>query len=291
MTDWNIEQTSPGCLRIDLDASEAGWSQDFLLRTDAHHDNSHADHRLEMAHLLEAQERDAGILDAGDLFCAMQGKWDRRADLSQCRPEHQQGRYLDSLVETAADFYEPFADRWLMLAPGNHEGSILKRHETDLTERLSERFKAKGSPVLTGTYSGFVRFVAHLSSGRTISTVLWYSHGSGGGGPMTHGVLNTRRRQSFLPDADIVWSGHTHDSWTVRLAKASLTPHGHVRLGQVLHVSTPGYKDEWSPLAGWHIERGAPPKPLGAAWLTLRVREYRTPTNHRRLEAEIREAR
>ena len=108
---------------------------------------------------------------------------------------------------------------------------------------------------------------------------------------MTHGVLNTRRRQSYLPDADIVWSGHTHDSWTVRLAKASLTQYGSVRLDDVHHVSTPGYKDEWSPLAGWHIERGAPPKPIGAAWLRLSVRRYYEPNDHRRLHIEISEAR
>jgi hypothetical protein len=290
VTDWKIEQTSPGCFRVDLDAREPGWSRDFLLRSDAHHDNAHGNHRLEALHLEEAVDRDAGILDAGDLFCAMQGKWDKRSDVSQCRPEHREGRYLDSLVETAAEFYEPFADRWLLLAPGNHEGSILKRHETDLTERLAERLRAKGSPVRTGTYSGFVRFVVTLSGGKTMSSVLWYSHGSGGGGPMTHGVLNTRRRQSFLPDADVVWSGHTHDSWIVRLAKASLTSQGAVRMGRVHHVSTPGYKDEWSPLSGWHIERGAPPKPIGAAWMSLRVREYQKPSHHRRLEIEITEA-
>lgn len=291
MPSWKIDKTAPGCFLIDLDASEGGWSQDFLLRSDAHHDNAHCDQRLELLHLEEAVERDAIVLDAGDLFCAMQGKWDRRADLSQCRPEHQQGRYLDSLVETAAEFYVPYADRWALLAPGNHETSILKHHETDLTERLAERFRAAGSPVQVGTYSGFVRFRADLGGGKTLSRVLWYTHGSGGGGPMTHGVLATRRRQSYLPDADLIWSGHTHDSWVVRLAKASLTPAGTVRLDRVQHVSTPGYKDEWSPLAGWHIERGAPPKPIGAVWMTLSIRNYREPTAHRRLVIDLQEAR
>ncbi len=290
MIDWQIEQTSAGCFRIDLDASSPGWSQDFLLRTDAHHDNAHADWKLEALHLEEAVERKAAILDAGDLFCAMQGKWDRRADLSQCRPEHQQGRYLDSLVETAAEFYEPWMDRWLLLAPGNHETSITKRHETDLTERLAERFRSAGSPVQVGSYSGFIRFVAHLGGNKTLSRVMWYSHGSGGGGPMTHGVLNTRRRQSFLPDADIVWSGHTHDSWVVRLAKANLTAQGSIRLDRVHHISTPGYKDEWSPQQGWHIERGAPPKPVGAAWLRLSIGHYTKPTTHRRMNIDVQEA-
>jgi len=281
-----IEQTSPGCYRIEMDASETNWSQSFLLRSDAHHDNSHASHRLELLHLTEAEERNAGVLDIGDLHCAMQGKWDRRSDVSQCRPEQQEGRYLDSLVECAAQFYQPFADRWLLMSPGNHETSILKRHETDLTERTAERLRAAGSRVVTGTYSGFIRFVARDAQGRSANRVMWYTHGSGGGGPMSHGVLNTRRRQSYLPDADIVWSGHTHDSWSVRLAKSSLVG-GSVRIDDVHHVSTPGYKDEWSPLEGWHIERGAPPKPIGAAWLTFTLERERKPVDVRSLGIDV----
>jgi hypothetical protein len=291
VTECQIEQTSNGCYKVLLPPVNGakGWSADLLLRSDAHHDNSHSDHRLELTHLNEAVERQAGILDIGDLFCAMQGKWDRRSDVSQCRPEHQHGRYLDSLVETAAEFYEPFAPNWLLLAPGNHEGSILKHHETCLSTRLAERFRSSGSPVVKGTYAGFIRFVAVMPGGKTISRVMYYTHGNGGGGPMTHGVLNTRRRQSYLPDSDIVWSGHTHDSWSVRLSKAGLTPHGRVRLDSVHHVSTPGYKDEFSPLEGWHIERGAPPKPTGAAWLRFKI-DQKTERNSRRLDIDITEA-
>ena len=289
VANFKTTTTSPGCYLVDMEADGQDWSQDFLLSSDRHHDNAHSNHRLELIHLEEAVERDAGILDIGDLFCAMQGKYDRRSDLSQCRPEHREGRYLDSLVETAADFFEPYADRWVLLAPGNHEGSILKYHETDLTERLAERFRMKGSPVICGSYAGFVRFRVKIA-GRTISRVMYYIHGHGGGGLMTHGVLNTRRRQSFLPDADIVWSGHTHDAWNVRLSRAHLTTSGTVRLDDVHHVSTPGYKDEFTPLKGWHVERGAPPKPLGASWLRLSIEQFQKPTAHRRLKVEISEA-
>lgn len=273
MTELSIETTSAGCYRVEMevDGSARDWSQKFLLRSDAHHDNAHSNWRLEALHLEQAVESGAGILDIGDAFCAMQGKYDRRSDLSQCRPEHQQGRYLDSLVETAADFYEPYAKNWLMCSPGNHEKSITKYHETDLTERLCERLRAEGSNVVCGTYAGFIRFVARFSDGKTISRVMYYHHGHGGGGLMTHGVLNTRRRQSYLPDSDIVWSGHTHDSWIVRLSKANLSRHGRVAISDVVHISTPGYKDEFTPMDGWHIERGAPPKPLGACWLNFSI--------------------
>ena len=285
-----ISETSRGCYLVDMDATSTGWSQEFLLRSDAHHDNAHTDHRLEAIHLEEALDRKAGILDIGDLHCAMQGKWDKRASTDACRPEQREGRYLDSLVECAAEFYEPYAANWLLMSPGNHEGSILKRHETDLTERTAERLRSAGSPVIRGTYSGFVRFSANVDGDRTISRVLHYHHGHGGGGLMTHGVLNTRRKQSFLPDADIIWNGHTHDSWSVRLSKARLTGKGTVHLDDVHHVSTPGYKDEFSPMEGWHVERGGPPKPIGAAWLRLSIEHHSKPNKHRRMKIEIREA-
>jgi hypothetical protein len=276
MTDaprYRVEETAPGCLLVEMDSTGPDWKQSFLLRSDAHHDNAHADHRLELIHLEEARERGAGILDAGDTFCAMQGKYDRRSDLTQCRPEHQQGRYLDSLVETTAEFYEPFVHNWILMAPGNHETAILKRHETDLTDRLIERMRASGATKLyRGKYSGFVKFRVN-EGGTARATTMYYFHGSGGGGPMTHGVLSTRRMQSYIPDADIVWSGHTHDQWTVRLGRVRLSPKGSPYLDTVHHVRTPGYKDEFLPREGWAIERGAPPKPLGAVWLNLSMKK------------------
>lgn len=268
---FRVSETAPGCFVVDMDADGPDWCQSFLLRSDAHHDNAHSDWRLERLHLEEAVDRNAGILDAGDLFCAMQGKFDRRADLTACRPEHQNGRYLDSLVDTAVDFYEDYAKNWVMVSPGNHETSILKRHETDLTERFYERMRSvRDSPIHLGRYAGFIRFrVKHAE--RTQSMTMYYFHGSGGGGPMSHGVLATRRMQSYLPDADIVWSGHTHDSWMVRLGRIRLSKYGTPHLDSVYHVRTPGYKDEFSPREGWHIERGGPPKPNGAVWMNLKM--------------------
>ena len=69
-----------------------------LLTSDRHHDNPHCNQELEKKHLDEAKERNAVIIDYGDLFCAMQGKFDRRASKDHIRPAHQHGNYLDRLV-------------------------------------------------------------------------------------------------------------------------------------------------------------------------------------------------
>ena len=71
----------------------ASTSEDFwvLLTSDRHHDNPHCNQELEKKHLDQAVEREAVIIDYGDLFCAMQGKYDRRHSKDDIRPEHQSG--------------------------------------------------------------------------------------------------------------------------------------------------------------------------------------------------------
>lgn len=245
-----------------------GWTQDFLLRSDVHHDNPHCDQPLERRHLQEAQQRNAGIIDAGDLFCAMQGKFDKRADKSSLRPEHQSGNYLDSLVKTATDFYEPFAGNFLVIGRGNHETAIHKRAETDLTERLVERLNERtGSKIQAGGYGGWVRFM--FTRGRfCTSRLLYYFHGTGGGGPVTRGVIQTNRLAVFNPDPHIVLTGHTHDEWIVPIRRQRLSDLGVPYYDEQIHVRTPGYKDGWDhSYAGWETEKMLGPKPKGAAWL------------------------
>ncbi len=267
---WSVEEHHRYSHSICFEDVSKDWSGKILLRSDVHHDNSHCDWDMEKKHLEMAKEADAPIVDGGDLFCAMQGKWDKRADTSACRPEHKEGNYLDALVSTASDFYEEYADQFALISPGNHETSIIKRHETCLTTRLCERIRAHSQHcrLRAGAYSGYIRIKARRKgSNSNYSLVIARHHGYGGGGPVTRGVIQTNRQSVYQPDADIVWSGHTHDSWQVPISRARLRPNGDVYIDRQVHVKTAGYKDEYLPHSGWHIERGGPPKPKGAAWL------------------------
>lgn len=264
---FTVERTFPTVVTVKMDVT-AGWDQWFLLRSDAHHDNLHADRRLEQRHLEQAKERGAGILDFGDLFCAMQGRWDKRADQSQLREELRGTLYTDKLVEEAAKFYTPFADRWILLARGNHEGSIIQRHQTDLTERLaaSLRMSPEGSVVQAGTFQGWVRFCFSVNATRRYTTNLRYTHGYGGGGPVTKDTIQANRQMAFLDNADIIVSGHTHDSWHV-LSESEGLNHGRPERRTIDLIKCGGYKDEYTDGHGWAVEKGMPPKPLGGWWL------------------------
>lgn len=247
----------------------AGFEQWFLLSADRHHDNVDTDQALERKHLEQAKERGAGVIDIGDLFCAMQGKFDKRSSKSKLRDEHKTGEYLDALVSTAAKFYGPYAQNIVQISPGNHETAIQKNHETNLTERLVERLNAQyKSDVRLGGFAGWVRFHFVCYGARCQSFNLNYHHGYGGGGPVTRGVIQTNRMAVYLPDAHFVATGHTHDQYVVPIPRARLSSLGVPYSDEQVHIKIPTYKDEYGDgNGGWHVEGGRPPKPIGAVWI------------------------
>lgn len=244
-----------------------GWEQWFLLSSDRHHDNQHTDQALELKHLKLAAERGAGLIDDGDLHCAMQGKYDRRSSQSSLRPEHRTDRYLDALVETASDFYAPFAANWILMGCGNHEQSIFDRHHTHLTERTVALLNARGGSCLAGGYTNWVTFRFHRQQQRTTFR-LWMCHGYGGGGPATKDMIQLHRQLAYVRDADFMLTGHTHDQWITPCPIIGCGPTGEPYRRTVWGIKGGTYKDEYADgNGGWHVETGKPPKPIGAWWL------------------------
>lgn len=249
------------------------WEFWCLATFDRHWDNPHSDQSLQKQHLEEVVERKGCWIDGGDLFCAMQGKYDKRASKECVRPEHQSGSYLDTLVNTAGKFFKPYASRCVYLQHGNHEASIHKRHETDLTERLIALMNTDGANVLRANFMNVTLFRFHygpLGSNGSRSVTLGSDHGWGGGGPVTQDVIQHQRRSAFM-DTDIVMSGHTHDSWLMERMKLRIDETGHIKKRTQLHLKVPTYKDDYGiGKGGWHVETGKPPKPTGAWWLRFR---------------------
>jgi len=273
---FNIKRTGKNLFDItyDITGKLSKWEEWILLTSDRHWDNPHSNWELQKEHMDEALRRGAAVIDCGDFFCAMQGKWDKRSSKADLRPEHQVPDYLDALVGTAAEFFEPYASIMPIVARGNHEAAILKHHETCLIERFCSTMKYKtGHTIFNGGYSGFFR-IRVRQDGRTPGRILTchYSHGYGGGGPVTRGVIQTNRRAVYLPDADLVVSGHVHEHWQVELMRMRVGRR-EIYHDRQLHVCLPTYKEEMGTgFEGWHVESGRPPKPQGAAWMRLYFR-------------------
>ncbi|MDQ7007929.1 MAG: hypothetical protein Q9Q40_11920, partial [Acidobacteriota bacterium] len=89
-----------------------------------------------------------------------------------------------------------------------------------------------------------------------------------GGAPVTRGVIATNRMAVYLPDANVILTGHTHDEWLVPIARERCNGHGTVYRDEQLHVRVPGYKGAEDP-SSWATQRGYAPKTTGAAWLAI----------------------
>lgn len=249
----------------------SGFEAWFLLCSDRHWDNPMSDRAMQRRHLEEARKRNAGIIDAGDLFCAMQGRDDKRGSKSSVRREHMDSAYFDTLVNSAAKWFAPWADLFVSCSPGNHETAVTKRHETNITERFVTLLNSNhGGNCNLGTYCGWIRFVFKFKTSSSQIVNMFYHHGWGGGGPVTRGVIDTNRMAVYLPEANLIWTGHTHDSWLVPISRARLSIKGTPFTDEAVHFRTPGYKDEFGAMEGFHIEKGRGPKPIGGVWLHFR---------------------
>lgn len=249
--------------KINYKASK-NWEKWVLCLSDIHYDSKHCDRKLLKKHCDTAKERDAIILTFGDNFDAMGGMYDPRSSKKDIRPEYDVKDYFDAIVNDAALFFEPYKENIKLVSEGNHEQSILKRQETDLTKRLAEKLGAE-----KGKYTGFLRFKFEVnnknSTGGRISKLLYWTHGSGGNSPVTRGVIQTNRRQNFI-QSDILVSGHIHNSWEVSLPIVKVSDQGVVKKREQLHISLGTYKDD-SFNGGWSDTKGFPPPNMGGTWI------------------------
>lgn len=262
---WTVEETDHAVQIVRM-RYNGDFEQKVLLRADAHHDNPKCLQDLERKHLDQALALGAPIVDAGDLFCAMQGKYDKRSSKEDVRPEHLDGNYLDALVQTAIDFYSPYRENFVAIGFGNHEKAIEDRHETSLTGRLCRALK-----VPKGGWRGVVRFVfEHESGGRIRKHDLFYDHGNGGGGQGSKGVHKYRDRAMIFPGASVILTGHIHEAWYLEAVRWDVDGRGRITKDTQYHLCTPTYKDEFQQVGkGWVDTKGMPPKPLGAWWMTF----------------------
>jgi hypothetical protein len=257
---FTVERTPDEALMIRHDAVMEGWEQWYLLRSDAHYDNPLCDRKLFMQHMNQARERNAGIIDIGDLFCLMGGKYDPRSDKRGVRPEYQVGDYIGAVEDDMIATHEPYADLFVVAADGNHNTSIQKRLEYDIQGRFCRALN-----INRGKYSGWLMFRFGGTKGNRTTRSLFYHHGMSGGA-VTKGALNPTRVAAYTPDADIVAYGHIHEQWLFPVERQRISDSGRTYFDTQYHVQCPTYKQEYVH-GGYHTEKARPPKPLGAWWM------------------------
>jgi hypothetical protein len=258
-------------LRVDGSSFRMGMFSDI------HWDNPKCDWNLLKHDLDYCLKNEIPIMFNGDTFCLMQGAYDPRKMKGDIRPEHNNARYFDSIIETAVDFFLPYANLMTIVGYGNHETSIIKRQETDVIQRFVTLLNYKaGSNVMTGGYGGWliVNQLVKAKSNITQATKIKYFHGSGGGGLVTKGALNLTRAMEMYEGYDVFTMGHIHENSARNDVRDSINFHptkGYYFNHKQIHSMITGtYKEEYiDGLYGWHVERGAPMKPVGGRLLTI----------------------
>jgi hypothetical protein len=246
--------------------------QEFLLVSDLHWDNPHCDRGLLKNHLDEAVKRNAAIILNGDTYCCMGGKYDRRADKSLIRPEHNTDRYFDAIVDTSVEWFAPYAKNILLIGYGNHETAIIKHGETDLLQRFASTLNySTGSAVQVGGYGGTIDIRVLHDTIRGVNFVVHYFHGHSGGGAVSRGVIHDQRLLAGTEGYDLTWMGHVHELYYHQNMVHRYDRSTKTLIQKPIHqLRTATYKEEWDGgYMGFHTERGRGPKPLGGYWLKL----------------------
>ena len=262
-----------------------GTRAQIAMLSDLHWDNPKCDWKLLKYDLDYCLKESIPIMINGDMFCLMQGRGDNRKNKSDIRPEHNNAMYLDSIVDTAVEFFSPYAHLLTVIGYGNHETAIIKFQETDILARFVQLLNIKcSSNVKVGGYGGWFiinqTLRKHGKSATTSSTKIKYFHGSGGGGVVTKGALNLTRALEMYETQDVFTLGHIHENSCRNDVRDSLEHFAsvgyRVKHKHIHSMITGTYKEEYQDGSkGWHIERGAPVKPLGGRILKMKVERIR----------------
>lgn len=190
----------------------------------------------------------------GDLWDAI-GLTDKRAN-----PEYAQQEdfsLVDEQYLKLKKIIEPIKDKVLVSITGNHERTIFKRGNTNLTKRLSKSVKDGGLGIPFGGYSCFLNIQIVPKTHRRNLVV--YAHHGWSAGRMTGAVVNNVERLPQSYDADCYLVAHSHQLWSTRRVMLHYGGNRSVAFGATgsfLETATWG-KTSYSEEAGY------PPIPLG----------------------------
>ena len=264
-----------------FDECNKDWEQYFLLISDVHFDSLKCDRRLLKSHLDEALEVNARILIFGDWFDCMGGKYDPRTTKADIRPEYQTQTYFDDIVDDSARFLAPYSKNIDMISEGNHETSVKLRHEIDLLSELSKRGLCNYLSCYKGKYNGFIRFQFARNGGHRTSKIMYYTHGGGGGAPVTRGAIKSNRRQDAVI-ADFYVAGHIHTEFEMLRPQQTINEQCNLVYKKTHHYQLGTYKNDFMD-GGWADHKEHAPASLGGRWLkfygsslNLKFRSYLT---------------
>jgi len=216
------------------------------LMSDLHLGASSTNEKSILRELDRAKEIGARININGDLFDGILPK-----DMKRYQPEviaqGLQGKddLINQTVEYVCDFLKPYQHLIDGIGMGNHEFALLSHHNINLITWLITRLNQDSDhKTLYLGYSGFLtyRFTYATSNGKVKSVCIYYHHGTGGGtAPVTKGVIQFNRSNTWIEGADVIWLGHNHERMSVADVKVAPDQNGNPSFREIRCVRTGSY--------------------------------------------------
>jgi hypothetical protein len=211
-----------------------------LLQSDIHIGGRHVDYDLIKKELEYAREHNLRINVNGDVFDAILPGDRKRFRMSVLHPRLANcgDRLISEAVDWAVEIYGPYADLIDMIGVGNHEEAVVKHHHIDPVEMLVERLNTDKHQIAHGGYSGWL---CYRTKSRDLN--IQYHHGAGGGGPVTKGIIQFNRSNTWIENADVVWRGHVHTKIYSK-DRVMYIDRGVVKFRDRLNIITGAYGDD-----------------------------------------------
>ena len=268
-----LSKRSPEGIEIEVEASSTD-ELSVMYASDVHADSVACDLDLFQNHLEQANKLKAPVIINGDLFDAMQGRFDPRRDPEDLKKEFKVSSYFDALVMWHSQLLRKFIDiPCFIIGEGNHEASVRKMNGTSLTERLAYDLSLHGVNAVGVGYWGYVRITFKYTKGNgNASHLLYFHHGKSNNAVVTKGAIEFQRQSVYIRDAQVVLNGHIHEAMSLAQKVERLNPKTMRTYTELVwYLRTPGYvlsPSDNGTVTGWISEKHKEPKPRGCMFGT-----------------------
>lgn len=179
-------------------------------------------------------------------------------DRKRFRPSvlHDSLKGIDNVADATVDMtykiYQPYAEFIDVIGVGNHDDTNVKYHHSDmvisLIKRLNTDLKHRKikHQIAYGGYSGFITYAFYSKKQFVDSFIIQYHHGAGGTAPVTKGMIDFNRSDTWIEGADVTWKGHKHNKIYYKDLAMSVSLDGTQLIKRPrLHVMTGAYGKQY----------------------------------------------
>ncbi len=256
----------------------------LLFISDLHLGSSGINEARIKGELDEAVERGARILIGGDILDAIWISDPRYLKTGLHPVAISRQDEINAVLEFWVGFMGKYAQNIDFIGMGNHESALLEKRGLDLNRLLATSIGLDPERVCGGYWCVISYRIKPKTTNYTRELSIFYHHGSGGGAPITRGMIEVSRTKMFVEGADIIWHGHTHDRWVAPYSVLRLENGGYPKFSEVIVIRTGGYR-YWGSNP-WENRRGHSPKAHGGVFLKA-VYVGDTGKRYLRLKTEI----